>query len=118
MSDWQPTSPGSNLLTRNMSYIKPLNSSVGPKSTKCEIKDEMVYNDPEQYISTITTTRTPDVPSGGVFSVKTRTCVMWANSVSTKLLVTTRVEWTGRSFIRCKSPFCPFSLISRLIYAL
>ena len=75
----------------------------------------MVYNDPEQYISTITTTRTPDVPSGGVFSVKTRTCVMWANSVSTKLLVTTRVEWTGRSFIRCKSPLFT---ISRLIYAL
>ncbi|KAF9443274.1 hypothetical protein P691DRAFT_809200 [Macrolepiota fuliginosa MF-IS2] len=100
ISDWQPTTPGSNLLTRNMSYIKPLNASVGPKSTKCEIKDEMVYNDSEQYITTVTTTRTPDVPSGGVFSVKTRTCLMWASSISTRLLVTTQVEWTGRSFIR------------------
>ncbi|KAJ3572178.1 hypothetical protein NP233_g3267 [Leucocoprinus birnbaumii] len=100
MSDWQPTAPGSNLLTRNMSYIKPLNASLGPKQTKCEIRDEMVYNDPEQYITTVTTTRTPDVPSGGVFSVKTKTCVTWASSVSTRLLVTTQVEWTGRSFIR------------------
>ncbi|KXN85745.1 hypothetical protein AN958_10928 [Leucoagaricus sp. SymC.cos] len=100
MSDWQPVSPGSNLLTRNMSYIKPLNASVGPKSTKCEIKDEMVFNDPEQYITTVTTTRTPDVPSGGVFSVKTNTCITWASAVSARLLVTTQVEWTGRSFIR------------------
>lgn len=100
MSDWQPTAPGSNLLSRNMSYIKPLNASLGPKSTKCEIRDEMVHNDPEEYIATVTTTRTPDVPSGGVFSVKTRTCVTWASSVSTRLLVTTQVDWTGRSFIR------------------
>jgi hypothetical protein len=41
------------------------------------------------------------VPSGGVFSVKTKTCIMWASSVSTRVLITTQVEWTGRSFIRC-----------------
>ncbi len=102
ISDWQPTVPGSNLLARNMSYIKPLNASLGPKSTKCEIKDEVVYNDPEHYISTVTTTRTPDVPSGGVFLVKTKTCLTWASSVSTRVLVTSQVEWTGRSFIRCE----------------
>ncbi|EEB90584.1 hypothetical protein MPER_11187 [Moniliophthora perniciosa FA553] len=64
-----------------MSYIKPLNASVGPKQTKCEIRDEVEVNDPETYISTITTTRTPDVPSGGVFSVKTRTCLMWESII-------------------------------------
>jgi VAD1 Analog of StAR-related lipid transfer domain len=88
-----------------MSYIKPLSASLGPKQTKCEITDETVHIDFDDYISTITTTRTPDVPSGGVFSVKTRTCVMWASPVSSRVLVTTQVEWTGRSFIKGVSSF-------------
>lgn len=83
-----------------MSYIKPLAGSLGPKQTKCEIRDEMAHVDFEEYITTMTTTRTPDVPSGGVFSVKTRTCVMWASPVSSKVIVSSQVEWTGRSFIK------------------
>jgi hypothetical protein len=100
ISDWSPTSPTSTLLSRNMSYIKPLYASLGPKQTKCEITDETTYCDFDDYVVTITTTRTPDVPSGGVFSVKTRTCMMWASVASTKVIVTTQVEWTGRSFIK------------------
>jgi len=83
-----------------MSYIKPLNGSLGPKQTKCEIRDETLHSDFDDYLVMLTTTRTPDVPSGNVFSVKTRTCIMWASAVSTKILVTTQVEWTGRSFIK------------------
>jgi len=83
-----------------MSYIKPLGGSIGPKSTKCEIRDETVHSDIDDYISTVTTTRTPDVPSGGVFSVKTRSCIMWASSGSSRVIVTSQVEWTGRSFIK------------------
>lgn len=83
-----------------MSYIKPLNGSIGPKQTKCEIVDQTDHNDPDNYISMITTTRTPEVPSGTVFSVKTRTCLTWAGPWSTKVLVTTQVDWTGRSFIK------------------
>ncbi|KAF8079145.1 hypothetical protein FPV67DRAFT_1403562 [Lyophyllum atratum] len=100
ISDWTPTAAGSTLLARNMSYIKPLNGSLGPKQTKCEIRDETVFSDPDDHITTLTTTRTPDVPSGGVFSVKTRCCIMWASAVSTRITVTTEVEWTGRSFIK------------------
>ncbi|KAF9259361.1 hypothetical protein L218DRAFT_874922 [Marasmius fiardii PR-910] len=102
MSDWAPISPNApqGLLARNMSYIKPLNASVGPKSTKCEIRDEIVHCDFEDFVSTISTTRTPDVPSGGVFSVKTRTCIMWSSLASSRIVVTTQVEWTGRSFIK------------------
>jgi hypothetical protein len=102
MSDWAPVSPGSKLLTQNLTYIKPLAGSLGPKQTKCEIKHEMVYCDFEEFISTVTTTRTPDVPSGGVFAVKTRTCVMWASPVSSKVVITSQVEWSGRSFIKGK----------------
>ena len=100
MSDWAPLEPGSKLLARNMSYIKPLNGSLGPKQTKCEIRDETINADPEDYLTMLTTTRTPDVPSGGVFSVKTRTCIMWASAITSKVIVTTQVEWTGRSFIK------------------
>ncbi|KAJ7047983.1 GRAM-domain-containing protein [Mycena amicta] len=100
VADWTPITTGSKLLARNMSYIKPLNASLGPKQTKCEIRDETVHVDFDDYISTLTTTRNPDVPSGGVFSVKTRTCIMWATAFTTKVVVTTQVEWTGRSFIK------------------
>ncbi|CUA67423.1 putative membrane protein C20F10,07 [Schizosaccharomyces pombe 972h-] [Rhizoctonia solani] len=100
ISDWHPEQSGSQLLTRNMTYIKPLNGSIGPKQTKCELKDETLHVDFDDYVSTLTTTRTPDVPSGNVFSVKTRTCIMWAGAATSRLVVTTTVEWTGRSFIR------------------
>lgn len=103
ISDWAPSAncrgnPG--LLTRNMSYIKPLNGSIGPRQTKCELSDEVVHCDFDDFVSTLTTTRTPDVPSGNVFSVKTRTCIMWASNVSCRVIVTTQVEWSGRSFIK------------------
>ncbi|KAG8896134.1 hypothetical protein FRB99_009056 [Tulasnella sp. 403] len=100
ISDWYPSTDGSQNLTRNMSYIKPLNGPVGPKQTKCELKDESVHVDFDDYVSTVTTTRTPDVPSGGAFSVKTRTCIMWAGGASTKVVVSTAVEWTGRTLLR------------------
>ncbi|KAH7886324.1 hypothetical protein F5I97DRAFT_1809565 [Phlebopus sp. FC_14] len=100
ISDWCTTGEGSKLLARNMSYIKPLNNSVGPKQTKCEIHDENLYCDFEDHVVMLTTTRTPDVPSGGVFAVKTRTCIMWESAISTRVIVTTQVDWTGRSFIK------------------
>ncbi|KIY51998.1 hypothetical protein FISHEDRAFT_56236 [Fistulina hepatica ATCC 64428] len=100
MSDWTPTVSGSKLLTRSMSYIKPLYSTVGPSKTKCEIIDEVLHADSAQCMTLLTTTRTPDVPSGGVFAVKTLTCVTWASTVSSRVSVTTEVEWSGRSFIR------------------
>ncbi|WVQ62718.1 uncharacterized protein L199_000866 [Kwoniella botswanensis] len=99
-SEWRPISSSNSLLTRSTSYIKPLNGSIGPKQTKCHITDEHEHLDFDDYISLITTTKTPDVPSGGVFSVKTRTCLMWAGRNSTKVVVTTTVEWTGKSWVK------------------
>jgi len=100
ISDWSPSSSDPKLLSRNMSYIKPLSGGFGPKQTKCELRDETVHLDYEDYVSTVTTTRTPEVPSGGVFAVKTRTCIMWASSNATRVIVSSAVEWTGRSFIK------------------
>lgn len=87
-------------MCRALSYIKPLNGSIGPKQAKCVISEASLHVDPDTYTTTIATTRTPDVPSGGSFAVKTRTCLTWAGGWRTRLHVTCTVEWTGRSFIR------------------
>ncbi|WOO84709.1 uncharacterized protein LOC62_06G008226 [Vanrija pseudolonga] len=87
-SDWRPDEE--QRLTRSMSYIKPLNGSVGPKQTKCQIVDYHEHCDFDDYIAMITTTKTPDVPNGSVFSVKTRTCFTWAGPASTRVL-----RWNG-----------------------
>ncbi|CEH18790.1 Uncharacterized conserved protein, contains GRAM domain [Ceraceosorus bombacis] len=100
MSDWSPDTANNNMLSRSMSYIKPLAGGFGPKQTKCVITDENLHVDMDDYVSTMTTTRTPDVPSGGSFAVKTRTCFTWAGGNTTKVYVTCNVEWSGRSMIK------------------
>ena len=97
---WAPMPADQNCLVHNMSYIKRLGGSIGPKSTKCEICDETLHCDFDDYVVMVTTTRTPDVPSGGVFGVKTHTCITWASSASSRIVVTSQVEWTGRSLIK------------------
>ncbi|KAI5479022.1 gram domain protein [Pseudohyphozyma bogoriensis] len=100
ISDWAPEKSGSNLLARSMSYIKPLNGSIGPKQTKCLITDESMHVDFDDYVCIITTTKTPDVPSGSAFAVKTRTSMTWAKGNSCRVVVTTGVEWSKSSFIK------------------
>ncbi|ORX34749.1 hypothetical protein BD324DRAFT_609913 [Kockovaella imperatae] len=98
-SDWQPKEENQHLI-KTTSYIKPLNGSIGPKQTQCHITDELEKCDFDMSISVLTTTRTPDVPSGGVFSVKTRTCLTWSPKNTTRVLVTSAVEWTGKSWVK------------------
>ncbi|GAA5975614.1 hypothetical protein JCM5350_002669 [Sporobolomyces pararoseus] len=100
IGDWAPQSTGSNLLARSFSYIKPLNGSIGPKQTKCLITDESAHVDFDDFVCVITTTRTPDVPSGSAFAVKTRTSMTWAKGNSCRVVVTTGVEWSKSSFIK------------------
>ncbi|GAA5821279.1 hypothetical protein JCM11251_004550 [Rhodosporidiobolus azoricus] len=100
ISDWAPQASGSNLLARSMSYIKPLNASIGPKSTKCLITDESAHVDFDDYVCVVTTTKTPDVPSGSAFAVKTRTSMTWARGNGCRVVVTTGVEWYKSSFIK------------------
>ncbi|KAI9790060.1 MAG: hypothetical protein M1833_002111 [Piccolia ochrophora] len=88
--------------TRLYSYIKPLTGSVGPKQTKCNIIENLDSIDLEKAVSITITTQTPDVPSGNVFSVKTKYCLMWAEGNGTRLLMNCTIEWTGKSWL--KSP--------------
>ncbi|KAG9288729.1 hypothetical protein G9A89_004348 [Geosiphon pyriformis] len=87
-------------LTRTSSYIKPLNNAIGPRSTKCYLKDQCLHRDFEIYVTNLTTTTTPDVPSGSSFSVKTRTCIMWAGVNEARVIVTCAVEFTKSSWLK------------------
>ncbi|KAL9577067.1 MAG: hypothetical protein Q9212_006611 [Teloschistes hypoglaucus] len=86
--------------TRFYSYIKPLYAAIGPKSTKCLSTENLDSFDLEKAVSVTITTQTPDVPSGNVFSVKTRYCLMWAPGNSTRVLMNCAVEWTGKSWLK------------------
>ncbi|KAH8555442.1 hypothetical protein BGW37DRAFT_419623 [Umbelopsis sp. PMI_123] len=87
---------------RESNYIKYLGGSIGPKTTKCILKDEVIHFDLDDYITQVTTTQTPDVPSGSTFCVKTRTCLTWAGDNKVRILVTFAVEFTKNGWLKCK----------------
>ena len=93
--------------TRTYSYIKPLNSNIGPKQTKCIITEVIEMCDLEKAISVVSTTQTPDVPSGNVFSTKTKYCLMWAPGNATRFVMNCTIEWTGKSWLKGKPAYHP-----------
>lgn len=86
--------------SRTYSYIKPLYASIGPKQTKCISTETLDAFDLERSVSVTCTTQTPDVPSGNVFSVKTRYCLSWAPGNATRLQMNCTIEWTGKSWLK------------------
>ncbi len=86
--------------TRNYQYIKPLNASIGPKTTKCVVTETLDSFDLEKAVSVTQSTQTPDVPSGNVFATKTHFCLMWAPGNSTRLVINFTIEWTGKSWLK------------------
>ena len=86
--------------SRSFSYIKPLNSSIGPKSTKCIITEHLDAFDLEKAVSVTVTTQTPNVPSGDAFSTKSRYCFMWGPNNGTRIVMSSAIEWTGKSWLK------------------
>ncbi len=91
--------------SRSYSYIKPLYASIGPKSTKCLIVENMDSFDLEKAVSVTVSTQTPDVPSGNVFTTKTKFCLMWAPGNATRLLMNFTIEWSGKSWLKGEYKF-------------
>ncbi|RQM06700.1 hypothetical protein DH86_00001335 [Scytalidium sp. 3C] len=85
---------------RTYSYIKPLYGAIGPKSTKCVCSENLDAIDLERAVSVTISTQTPDVPSGNVFSTKTKYCLTWAEGNSTRLQMNCTIEWTGKSWLK------------------
>lgn len=86
--------------TRAYNYIKPLNASIGPKQTKCIISEHLETCDLNEVVRVLVTTQNPDVPSGNVFSVKTKYCLTWAENNATRVQINCVVEWTGKSWLK------------------
>ena len=97
--------------SRSYSYIKPLYASIGPKQTKCLVTETIDAIDLEKAVSVTSSTQTPDVPSGNVFVVKTRCCLMWASGNSTRILMSCAIEWSGKSWLRGKPDQSMISVI-------
>ena len=87
---------------RNMSYsyIKPLGGSIGPKQTKCLVTSHLDSFDLEKAVCVTNSTQTPDVPSGNVFVIKTRYCLMWGPGNSTRIIMNCACEWSGKSWLK------------------
>lgn len=86
--------------TRQYSYIKPLNAPIGPKQTKCISMETLDLLDLEKAVLVTLSTQTPDVPSGNVFSVKTKYLFTWAPNNQTRFFMSCTIEWTGKSWLK------------------
>ena len=73
---------------------------MGPKQTKCNITEQVQIEDFNSSCVALTTTTTPDVPSGSSFQVMTKFCMMWAGGPATRLLITCTIEWSKSSWIK------------------
>ncbi|CAO3594753.1 unnamed protein product [Absidia cylindrospora] len=85
---------------RDVSYIKYLGGAIGPRSTKCILKEELTHIDLNKSITHETTTQTPDVPSGSSFCVKTRACISWAGPGQVRMLVTVFIAFSKSSWLK------------------
>lgn len=92
---------------KTYSYIKPLNAPVGPRQTKCITTCTLETFDLEKAVVVNCSTQTPDVPSGNVFTTKTRYCLMWGPGNSTRMIATCTIEWTGKSWLKGRSNQVP-----------
>ena len=90
--------------SRSMTYIKPLYASIGPKSTKCVVTETLDSMDLEKAVCVTASTQTPDVPSGNIFVTKTHFCFMWAANNATRVIINYTIEWSGKSWLKSKSP--------------
>jgi len=86
--------------SRTYTYMKPLGNSLGPRQTKCVVTEQLDHIDLEKSVSVTVTTQTPDVPSGNIFSTKTRYCLMWGPNGSTRIIMSFTIEWTGKSWLK------------------
>ncbi|KAF9116196.1 hypothetical protein BGX27_004303 [Mortierella sp. AM989] len=87
-------------MSRTTKYTKWIGLPIGPKTTKAILTDVCENKDFDDYITVVTTTSTPDVPSGGSFTTKVRTCITWAGPNKVKIVVTGGVEFTKSSWIK------------------
>ncbi|ONH67294.1 GRAM domain-containing protein YSP2 [Cyberlindnera fabianii] len=95
-----PAFPEEGTKKRSYTYVMPLSAPVGPKSTKCIVNESIEEFDLNSHIHVVRTVNTPDVPSGGSFTVSSNYWLSWGENNTTKIVVSTGVIWTGKSWIK------------------
>lgn len=98
--DISPIPPLLKTKTRDYSYYKPLHFGFGPNKTKCLIVDKVLNYDLENYVQVIQESKTPDVPSGNSFAVRTNTILTWDANNSTKITTYFFCEWSSKSWLK------------------
>ncbi len=93
-----PSNPDKKI--RKYAYTKPLGGPIGPKQTRCHITESVEYCDFNDYCYILVTTSTPDIPSGGSFTAKSRYLLSWGENNTTRLICTCFIDWTGKSWIK------------------
>ncbi|OXV10702.1 hypothetical protein Egran_01537 [Elaphomyces granulatus] len=86
--------------TRQFSYVKPLNASIGPRQTKCISTETLDIVDLEKAVLVTLSTQIPDVPSGNVFLTKTKYLLTWAPGNQTRFFMSCTIEWLGKSWLK------------------
>ncbi|CCD24101.1 Ysp2p NDAI_0C04410 [Naumovozyma dairenensis CBS 421] len=96
-------SPIPNLLEtkhREYSYTKPISFSIGPSKTECLITDDLDHYDLNDSVKVTSYSKTPDVPSGSAFSVRSVYLLTWAKNNKTRLIVYLSVVWNSKSWLK------------------
>src|SRR5690606_26215191 len=96
---WQKAADGVSS-TKTTKYTKWLGMPIGPTTTRAILTEVCENKDFDDYVTTVTTTSTPDVPSGGCFTTKCRTCITWAGPNQVRVVVTGAIEFTKSSWIK------------------
>lgn len=98
--DYHPMEDDPTKLERKYVYKRALGYSSGPKSTRCIVSEIIEHLNFADYVVLLSVTSTPDVPSGGAFTVRTRYYFTWGEANTTRVRIAYHVKWTGSSWIK------------------
>lgn len=99
-NDYHPMEEDPTRLERKYTYKRALGYSIGPKSTNCVVSEIIEHLNFADYVVLLSITSTPDVPSGGAFTVRTRYYFTWGEANTTTIKIAYFVKWTGSSWIK------------------
>ncbi|KAG5924351.1 hypothetical protein E4U42_004660 [Claviceps africana] len=86
--------------TRTLTYIKPLNGTIGPRQTKCVVTETLDQIDLEKAVNLSVSSQTPEVPYGNLFTIKTKYCLSWAENNATRVQINCAVDWSGKCWLK------------------
>lgn len=85
---------------RDYHYSKPLHVPMAPSKTICLINEVLDHYDLNDYIQMSMISKTPDVPSGNSFLIKSKYLWTWGPDNTTHFEVYTTVVWIGKSWLK------------------